>query len=239
MATLKKDIWITVETPLNPTANANNTIQLTKEQSGCCGDDAGTECAKAAAWASTAQLLVTLKVNDLDGVEQTRALTAATSDSAVIMPQLAEFLDDLGYIVVKSELVDRVDYGGNTRVLLIGKNAPAFKLVDNDPTTTTSEAWCDQSPLCQFTFQTDGNGDNAVDIVINGTASTVGKFDMTTSAAAVQDLLAAGITVDTWVVKNTDAGYFEVTIWMEPNDVVFIDGSEGEKVECRKYWAKA
>ena len=239
MATLKKDIWITVETPLNPTANANNTIQLTKEQSGCCGDDAGAECAQATAWASTAQLLVTMKVNDLDGVEQTRALTAATSDSTVVMPQLANFLTDLGYVVIKSELVDRVDYGDKTRVLLIGKNAPGFKLVDDDPTTTTSEAWCDQSPLCQYTFQTDGNGDDPVDIVINGTASTVDKFDMTTSAAAVQDLIADEITVDTWVVKNTDAGYFEVTIWMEPNDVVFIDGSEGEKVECRKYWAKA
>lgn len=238
MATLKKDIWITVETPLNPSANANNTVQLTKEQSGCCGDDTGTECAKAAAWASTGQLLVTLKVDDLDGVERTRALATPTSDSSVILPQLAQFLTDLGFVVVKSELVDRVDYGDNTRILLIGKNAPDFRLVDDNPTTTSSEAWCGFDPYCQYTFQTDGNGDDPVDIVINGTPSTVDKFDMTSTASAVQALLATGITTSTWVVKNTDAGYFEVTIWMDPTDVVFIDGNEGEKGECRKYWKK-
>ena len=100
-----------------------------------------------------------------------------------------------------------------------------------------AEKFCVFNPVCDCYFETNGNGVDPVAVSENGTAGTVDAFTISDDATTVQGYLAAFFTTSTvTVVKNTTAGVFEITVTGAPNDLIYIDGVQGIKSNCRKVY---
>jgi len=100
-----------------------------------------------------------------------------------------------------------------------------------------AEKFCNFIPTCDYYFESDGNGEDPVPVSENGNDGTVEKFDMTTTPEAVAGNLEVFFTTSTvTVIKNEVAGFFEITLTGAPNDLLYIDGVQGIKSNCRKIY---
>lgn len=221
----------------NPGQSSTNGVVVINKTA-CCGSDC-QECAYVVDGIITSELIgepAIYKFLNAAGVSVSVTLT--TSDIETIRNELLTFINSIGYYGTLED-IRTTEYIGEgdipfLKIEIIG--CAVFVSLDYPPDTPLAEKLCNFSPVCDYYFETNGNGGDPVSVSENGNAGTVHKFDILTDGAAdVVEFLAVFFTTSIiTVVANTDAGYFEITLTGAPNDLLYIDGVQGINSNCRK-----
>ncbi len=219
----------------NPGASATNITVISQTDSGCC-NEALTECQYVATWTiASTETLVSLTMIDSAGATQVYTFPAslsdpAPSDAAAINTALTDWIESNGYIVEGSGVI--VEVTSTTVTATFTGEAVFTANADTDASYVITAA-CVKSVACNYSFNTNGNGASTVPVSKNGTTGALTAFTISDSAATVKGLVEGFFTGSTvTVVKNTDAGVFEITVTGAPEDVLYIDGSQGLKCCC-------
>ena len=217
----------------NPGASATNLTVISQTDSGCC-NDALTECQYVATWTiASTDTLVSLTMKDSAGVTKVYTFPASLSDPApadasAINTALTDWIESNGYVVEGKSVV--VEVTATTVTATFTGEAVFTANADTDASYTITPA-CVKSVECTYSFTTNGNGASAVPVSKNGTTGTLTAFTIATAAATVLGYVEGFFTGSTCtVVANTDAGVFEITVSGAPEDLLYIDGSQG--LEC-------
>lgn len=219
----------------NPAASSNNMLVISQTDSGCC-NDALTECQYVATWTiAGSDTLVSLTMIDSAGATQVYTFPSslsdpAPSDAAAINNALTAWIESNGYIVEGKGVI--VEVTASTVTATLTGEAVFTANADTDATYAITPA-CTKSVECNYSFTTNGNGASAVPVSKNGTTGTLTAFTISASAATVQGYVEGFFTGSTvTVIKDTDAGVFEITVTGAPEDVLYIDGAQGLKCCC-------
>jgi len=219
----------------NAGASAANMVVLSQTDSGCC-NGALTECQYVASWTiAGADTLVSLTMIDSEGATQVYTFPAslsdpAPSDAAAINNALTAWIESNGYVVEDKGVI--VEVTASTVTATFTGEAVFTANEDTDATYVITAA-CDKSVACTYSFTTNGNGASTVPVSKNGTTGALTAFTIATAAATVQGYVEGFFTGSTvTVIRDTDAGVFEITVTGAPEDVLYIDGSQGLKCCC-------
>lgn len=219
----------------NPGASAANMTVISQTDSGCC-NEALTECQYVATWTiASTDTLVSLTMIDSAGATQVYTFPAslsdpAPSDASAINTALTDWIESNGYVVEGKGVI--VEVTATTVTATFTGEAVFTANADTDATYVITPA-CDRSIACNYSFTTNGNGASTVPVSKNGTTGALTAFTISDSAATVKGLVEGFFTGSTvTVVKNTDAGVFEITVTGAPEDLLYIDGSQGLKCCC-------
>lgn len=219
----------------NPNASATNSVVVINNTA-CCGSNC-PECAYQIPGVNlegSTYLIFTF----LSSTGQSSELRIDyTTDTLVLRTALIDFLEGIGYYVERPMTdiyISFVDY--YISIAFYGC-AEFVSLYSDNAGNTGAETLCNFTVVCDYSFTTDGNGSDPVPVSSNGVAGTVNKFDMAVAAIDVASIIESFFTTSTvTVVKNEDAGYFEITLTGGVNDLLYIDGSQGIKSNCRKVY---
>ncbi len=219
----------------NPGASAANMTVISQTDSSCC-NEALTDCQYVATWTiASTDTLVSLTMKDSAGATKVYTFPAslsdpAPSDAAAINNALTEWIESNGYIVEGSGVI--VEVTSTTVTATFTGEAVFTANADTDASYVITAA-CVKSVACNYSFNTNGNGASTVPESKYGTTGALTAFTISDSAATVKGLVEGFFTGSTvTVVKNTDAGVFEITVTGAPEDVLYIDGSQGLKCCC-------
>lgn len=224
----------------NPGASAANMTVISQTDSGCC-NDALTDCQYVATWTiAGSDTLVSLTM--IDSAGDTKVYTfpstlsdPAPSDASAINTALTDWIESNGYVVEGKSVV--VEVTASTVTATFTGEAVFTANADTDATYVITPA-CDRSVACTYSFTTNGNGASTVPVSKNGTTGTLTAFTIATAAATVKGYVEGFFTGSTVsVVANTDAGVFEITVSGAPEDLLYIDGSQGLKCCCVPVYA--
>lgn len=219
----------------NPNAAATNSVVVINNTT-CCGSNC-PECAYQIIGVNlegSTYLIFTF----LSSTGQSSELRIDyTTNTTVLRAALIDFLEDIGYYV-QSPMTDiYISFVDESISIAFYGCAEFVSLYSDKAGTTIAEKLCNFTPICDYYFESDGNGDDVVPVSKNGTSDTVHAFTILVSASDVKGFLEVFFTdVTVTVVKNEDAGYFEITITGAPNDLLYIDGEQGIKSNCRKVY---
>ena len=224
----------------NPGASAANMTVISQTDSGCC-NDALTDCQYVATWTiASTDTLVSLTMIDSAGDTQVYTFPStlsdpAPSDASAINTALTDWIESNGYVVEGKSVV--VEVTATTVTATFTGQAVFTANADTDASYTITPA-CVKSVECTYSFTTNGNGASAVPVSKNGTTGTLTAFTIATAAATVLGYVEGFFTGSTCtVVANTDAGVFEITVSGAPEDLLYIDGSQGLKCCCAPVYA--
>ncbi len=223
----------------NPGQSATNSVVVINNTA-CCGAEC-VECAYVVDGIIIGDLISEpATYTFLNSVGVSVSVTLTTADIGTIRNELLVFINSIGYYgtlddIQITEYINEFDFPA-IKIEIIG--CAVFVSLDYPPDTVLAEKLCNFSPVCDYYFESDGNGGDPVSVSENGNAGTVHKFDILTDGAEdVVEFLKDFFTISTiTVVANTDAGYFEVTLTGAPNDLLYIDGVQGIKSNCRKVY---
>lgn len=223
----------------NPGQSSTNSVVVINNTA-CCGIDC-QECAYVVDGIIIGDLIsepATYTFLNTAGVSV--SITLTTSDIETIRNELLAFINSIGYYGTLDDIriTEYIDVDDNSvyKIEVIG--CAIFKSLDYSIGLIEAQVLCNFTPVCDYYFETTGNGGDPVSVSENGNAGTVHKFDILTDGAEdVVEFLKDFFTTSTiTVVANTDAGYFEVTLTGAPNDLLYIDGVQGIKSNCRKVY---
>ncbi len=219
----------------NPGASATNITVISQTDSGCCNESLA-ECQYVATWTiASTETLVSLTMIDSAGDTQVYTFPStlsdpAPSDASAINTALTDWIESNGYVVEGKSVV--VEVTATTVTATFTGEAVFTANEDTDAAYVITPA-CVKSVECTYSFTTNGNGASTVPVSKNGTTGALTAFTISDSAATVKGLVEGFFTGSTvTVVKNTDAGVFEITVSGAPEDVLYIDGSQGLKCCC-------
>jgi len=219
----------------NPGASAANMTVISQTDSGCC-NDALTDCQYVATWTiAGSDTLVSLTMLDSSGATSVYTFPStlsdpAPSDASAINTALTDWIESNGYVVEGKGVI--VEVTSTTVTATMTGEAVFTANADTDATYVITPA-CDKSVACTYSFTTNGNGASTVPVSKNGTTGTLTAFTIATAAATVQGYVEGFFTGSTvTVIRDTDAGVFEITVTGAPEDVLYIDGSQGLKCCC-------
>jgi hypothetical protein len=219
----------------NPGASATNLTVISQTDSGCC-NDALTDCQYVATWTiASTDTLVSLTMIDSAGATQVYTFPStlsdpAPSDASAINTALTDWIESNGYVVEGKGVI--IEVTASTVTATFTGEAVFTANADTDASYVITAA-CTKSVACNYSFTTNGNGASTVPVSKNGTTGALTAFTISDSAATVKGLVEGFFTGSTvTVVKNTDAGVFEITVTGAPEDLLYIDGSQGLKCCC-------
>jgi len=219
----------------NPGQSATNSVVVINNTA-CCGDIC-VECAYQITGVnleSSTYLIFTF--SNSAGVSKELQIDY-TTDTLVIRTALIAFLESIGYYVENPMTDIYISFVADIISIAFYGCAPFISLYSDVAGNTNAEKLCNFDPVCDYYFESDGNGEDPVRVSQNGADGTVKKFDMPDSADDVKSYLESFFTTSTiTVIKNETAGYFEITLTGAPNDLLFIDGDQGIKSNCRKVY---
>jgi hypothetical protein len=219
----------------NPRQSSTNTVVVINHTA-CCGD-ACVECEYLVSGVnleSSTYLIFTFKNSVGVNVE---LRVDYTTDTLVLRTALIDFLEGVGYYVQNPMTDIYISFVADSISIAFYGCAEFVSLYSDNAGTAGSETLCNFTPVCDFYFESNGNGVDPVPVSKNGVDGTVTQFTMADTAEDVIHLMEDFFTTSTvTVVKNTDAGYFEITVTGAPNDLLFIDGEQGIKSNCRKVY---
>lgn len=218
----------------NPRQSSTNAVVVINNTA-CCGD-ACVECEYrvfSVNLEGSTYLIFTFKNSVGVNVE---LRVDYTTDTLVLRTALIDFLSVIGYYVQNPMTDIYISFDADSISIAFYGCAEFVSLYSDNAGFTNAEKLCNFSPVCDYYFETNGNGGDPVSVSENGNAGTVHKFDILTDGAAdVVEFLAVFFTTSIiTVVANTDAGYFEITLTGAPNDLLYIDGVQGINSNCRK-----
>jgi len=219
----------------NPGASAANMTVISQTDSGCCNEDL-TDCQYVATWTiAGSDTLVSLTMKDSAGATQVYTFPSslsdpAPSDASAINTALTDWIESNGYVVEGKGVI--IEVTASTVTATFTGEAVFTANADTDASYVITAA-CTKSVACNYSFTTNGNGASTVPVSKNGTTGALTAFTISDSAATVKGLVEGFFTGSTvTVVKNTDAGVFEITVTGAPEDLLYIDGSQGLKCCC-------
>ena len=222
----------------NPGASATNSVVVINNTA-CCGGEC-VECAYMVDGIFVAEWADGATYTFLNSSDVEVSVIIVSSDVEVIRNELLAFINSIGYYGTLDDIrITEYLNGDEVAVLKIEVIGCAiFKSLDYSIGLIEAQVLCNFTPVCDYYFETNGNGGDPVSVSENGNAGTVHKFDILTDGAAdVVEFLAVFFTTSIiTVVANTDAGYFEITLTGAPNDLLYIDGVQGIKSNCRKVY---
>lgn len=217
----------------NPRQSSTNSVVVINNTA-CCGGTC-VECEYRVFWVNlegSTYLIFTFKNSVGVNVE---LRVDYTTDTLVLRTALIDFLEGVGYYVQNPMTDIYISFDADSISIAFYGCAEFVSLYSDNAGTAGSETLCNFSSVCDFSFTTDGNGVDPIPVSKNGTAGTVTQFTMTDTEADVVNSLEDFFTATTiTVVKNEAAGYFEITLTGAPNDLLYIDGDQGIKSNCRK-----
>jgi hypothetical protein len=226
----------------NPGASATNLTVISQTDSGCC-NDALTDCQYVATWTiASTDTLVSLTMIDSAGDTQVYTFPStlsdpAPSDASAINTALTDWIESNGYVVEGKSVV--VEVTATTVTATFTGQAVFTANEDTDAAYVITPA-CVKSVECTYSFTTNGNGASAVPVSKNGTTGTLTAFTIATAAATVQGYVEGFFTGSTvTVIRDTDAGVFEITVSGAPEDLLYIDGAQGLKCCCTQVYSEA
>lgn len=114
--------------------------------------------------------------------------------------------------------------------------APFISLYSDIAGNTGAEVRCNWDPVCDYYFETDGNGDNPVPVSKNNVEGTIHAFTSTETEGDVKGFVEEFFTDSTVTVVKNAEDIFEITLTGAPSDVLYIDGEQGIKSNCRKVY---
>lgn len=219
----------------NPGASATNSVVLINNTA-CCGG-ACVECEYLVSGVnleSSTYLIFTFKNSGGVNVE---LRVDYTTDTLVLRTALIDFLEGIGYYVQNPMTDIYISFDADSISIAFYGCAEFVSLYSDNVGTAGAETLCNFTPVCDYYFESNGNGVDPVPVSKNGVDKQVTQFTMADTAEDVIHLLEGFFTTSTvTVVKNTDAGYFEITVTGAPNDLLFVDGEQGIKSNCRKIY---
>lgn len=222
----------------NPGQSSTNSVAVINNTA-CCGSEC-QECAYVIDGISLGDLTEPATYTFLNSVGATVSIIITSDNTNFIRNELLAFINSIGYYgtledIRITEYINEFDFPA-IKIEIIG--CAVFVSLEYPPDTVLAEKLCNFTPVCDYYFETTGNGGDPVSVSENGNAGTVHKFDILTDGAVdVVEFLAVFFTTSTiTVVANTDAGYFEITLTGAPNDLLYILGEQGIKSNCRKVY---
>jgi hypothetical protein len=218
----------------NPGQSATNSVVVINTTA-CCGGTC-VECEYSLTIKTIGGVTLSFVFNNSVGIEKTLTIPN-TVDESVVRTALVDFLQSIGYYVENPMTdIEIVFVGDDIEIAFYGCAEFIGAYLDSEP-ITLAQKFCNFDPVCDYYFETDGNGASTVPVSKNGTADTLAAFTIADSAATVKAIVEAFFTTSTvTVVKNTDAGVFEITVTGAPEDLLFIDGEQDIKSNCRKIY---
>lgn len=220
---------------LNTSANSDNLLQLTKSDSGCCGDGPLTPCKSSIVGAAGA--FKQFIVKDLDGNNVTFT-TSDLTDAGDIAAFINTKLATLGFTNVSDEYRSIQVGAPNNSIDVIGEVELVSALYGS--TTKTATQYCVPVAVCEYNFFTEFDTDPGK-VSTNGSGGTqigtTGGFAEGAEATyktAIQDALDDETITYQLVTVTEDVvgGGFNVTI-RKTNSPIFIDAVELPNCNCR------
>lgn len=219
----------------NPNASATNSVVVINNTA-CCGSNC-PECAYQILGVNlenSTYLIFTF----LSSTGQSSELRIDyTTNTTVLRAALLDFLQGIGYYVERPMTDIYISFVDDSISIAFYGCAEFVSLYSDNAGTTIAEKLCNFTPICDYYFQSDGNGAEPVPVSKNGVEGTMHSFNFLDPANDVKIYVEdyfTGVTVT--VVKNEDASVFEITITGAPNDLLYIDGEQGIKSNCRKVY---
>ena len=218
----------------NPGASATNSVVLINNTA-CCGG-ACVECE----YLIPEQDMAGAQWMDFTFKNSVGATVVLRVDypieTAALRTALVDFLEGIGYYV-QSPLTDIYILNEDSKLTVSFFGCAEFVSMYSDIGGADAETLCDFTPICDYYFESNGNGVDPVPVSMNDVGGTVTAFTIADNEADVVNSLEDFFTTSTiTVVKNEAAGYFEITLTGAPNDLIYIDGDQGIKSNCRKVY---
>ena len=219
----------------NPGQSSTNSVVVINNTA-CCGSSC-VECAYQISGINlegSTYLIFTF----LSSTGQTSELRIDyTTNTTVLRAALLDFLEGIGYYV-QSPMTDiYISFVDDSISIAFYGCAEFVSLYSDNAGTTAAETLCNFTPICDYYFQSDGNGAEPVPVSKNGVEGTMHSFNFLDTANDVKIYVEdyfTGVTVT--VVKNEVEEFFEITLTGAPNDLLYIDGEQGIKKKCYKVY---
>lgn len=219
----------------NPGQSSTNSVVVINNTA-CCGSSC-VECAYQISGINlegSTYLIFTF----LSSTGQTSELRIDyTTNTTVLRAALLDFLEGIGYYV-QSPMTDiYISFVDDSISIAFYGCAEFVSLYSDNAGTTAAETLCNFTPVCDYYFESDGNGDDPVPVSMNGVEGTMHSFTFLDTAVDVKTFVEDYFVDNTaTVIKNEVEEYFEITLTAAPNDIIFIDGDQGIKSNCRKVY---
>lgn len=221
----------------NPGASLTNSVVVINTTA-CCGSDC-PDCAYVIDSILPGDLVDPATYTFLNSTGTSVSVVITSDNMEVIQNELLAFINSIGYYGTLDDIrvTGYINFEDELRYKIEVIGCAVFVSLEYPPATLTAEVLCNFTPVCDYYFESDGNGVDPVPVSKNGTGGTVTAFTMSDTAEDVMHLLEDFFTTSTvTVVKNTTAGYFEITVTGAPSDILYIDGVQGIKSNCRKIY---
>ncbi len=220
---------------LNTEANSDNLLQLTKADSGCCGDGPLAPCKSSIVGAAGA--FKQFIVKDLNGVNTTFT-TSDLSDAGDIAAFINTSLLSLGFTNISDDYRSIEVGSPNNSIAVMGEVELVSALYGATNKTATLD--CVPVAICEYKFFTDFDTDPGKVSTAGSGGTQIGTTGGFASGAGASYKTAIDTALGTeaisyvlvTVTEDVVGGGFNVTI-KKVNGTIFINATELENCNCR------
>ena len=156
-------------------------------------------------------------------------------ETAALRTALVDFLQSAGYYV-ENPLTDIYISNENPSLGVSFFGCAEFVSMYSDVGGDDAETLCNFDPVCDYYFETDGNGVDPVPVSLNEISGTIHAFTSLDTEGDVKGFVGEFFTNSTVTVFKNMEDIFEITLTSAPGDSVYIDGEQGIKSNCRKVY---